>query len=463
MYSLRPLGAALCFALAGASRAFAQDAAPGAPPPLTLSDVLGRAIAQHPLVDAARARVRSAEAARLTARLLANPTVTYQVENAPWPGRTLAGVDREVSTFATLPLEPLFQRWPRVRAVDADVRAARAELDLARRAVSLSAARAFYRVALAQAAVSGSTDVRDRLAELLTYTQTRVKEGVTSEGDLIRVQVELDRAEAELALEAAELARARGELAPYLGPATVMTSGDAPEAAPVRVVVEATGPASGITGAPIELAPRAVYLARARASRPDLLAARARVDAARAQVSYQRSLSVRQVGATFGAKRIGEVNTLIAGLTVPLPIFDQNRGEVQRATAEVTAAQQELAWRERLVFAEVAAAHEAARLLAERRGRFADSLLARAEESRRITLVAYREGAASLLQVLDVSRTLGDVRLTVYRSVIAERETRLELDIISGSELSAGSSPNTTMFLDPSTGSRPSARDGGRP
>jgi len=194
---------------------------------LTLVDVIDKAVAQHPLVDAARARVRSAEGARLTARSLGNPLFTWQVENAPFPGRDApTGTDREVSTFASLPLEPLFQRGPRIRRASEDVRAAEAEVDLARRAVSLDASRAFYRVALAQSTVDGASDVRDRLSELASYTGSRVKEGATSEGDLIRVQVELDRAEASLAMERVELARARGVLAPYLGSMTLASALD---------------------------------------------------------------------------------------------------------------------------------------------------------------------------------------------------------------------------------------------
>jgi cobalt-zinc-cadmium efflux system outer membrane protein len=430
--------------------------------PFTLGDLLDRAVAQHPLVDAARARVRAAEGTRRTARSLGNPIITYQVENAPFPGRDApAGMDREISTFATLPLEPIFQRGPRARRADEDVHAAEAELDLARRAVSLDASRVFYRVALAEAAVAGAMDVRDRLAELATYTEARTREGITSEGDFIRVQVELDRADAALALERVELARARGALAPYLG----VEPANAFPLESIRVAVDTASMSTTTGGARTErlLAPLANYVARANARRPDLVAARARVAAARAEASYQRTLGVRQLGATIGTKRIGSVNTMIAGLSVPLPLFDQNRGEVQRASAERSAVALELAWRERQVAGEVAAAYEAARLLAEQRSRLTGSFIARAEESRRIALAAYREGAVGLLQVIDASRTLADARLAYYRTLFAERESLLELNVVSGSELLGPSPRSSTMTIDPSTDSRPAGRDGARP
>ena len=438
--------------------------------PLTLSMVLQRAVAQHPLVEAARARVAGARGARLTARTFGNPILTYQVENAAFPGRAAPlGVDREVSTFATFPLEAFFQRWPRVRRSDEDVRAAEAELDLARRTVVLNAAQAFYRVALAQAATEGAADVRARLEELAAYTEPRVKEGATSEGDLIRVQVELDRAEAGLALERVELARARGALSPYLGPDAASRG----ELASLHVALDtsttraapfaSTSPlASGDAARNGALAPLAYYVDRAREARPDLLAARARAAAARAETGYQRTLAVRQLGATFGTKSIGGASTMIVGLSVPLPFFDQNRGEVQRASAERFAAEQELAWRERQVASQVAGSYEAVRLLAEQRGRLAGSAIARAEQARGIALAAYREGAATLLQVIDASRTLADVRLAYYRVLFAERESLLELNVVSGNELLGAPSVPSSSSLD-TPADAPSARTGARP
>ena len=461
MTVLRTIGAGAALLLVATCSASAQSGA-GAQigRPLTLDALLGRALAQHPLVDAARARVRSAEGSRLTARSLSNPIVTYQVENAPFPGRVApAGIDREISTFATLPLEPLFQRWPRVRRADEDVRAAQADLDLARRAVFLDASRAFYRLALAQTAVDGATDVRDRLSELAAFTGARTREGATSEGDLIRVQVELDRAEAALALERVELARARGALAPYLSDSvstTLALDG-------IRVVADTTVVMGVAAGTGARLAPLATYASRAAVARPDLVAARSRVAAARAETNYQRTLTLRQLGATFGSKRIGGVNTMIAGLSLPLPLFDQNRGEVQRASAERSALDQELVWRERQVAAEVAASYEAARLLSEQRSRLSTSFIARAEASRRIALTAYREGAVGLLQVIDASRTLADVRLTYYRTLFAERESLLELNIISGSEPLGAPPAASTSSIAPYDTPRPVRRDGGRP
>ena len=427
---------------------------------LELAEVLRRAVEQHPLVEAARARVYSARGNRLTARTLPNPVFTVWAEDVRVPGGNGASpLDRETQTYATLPLEPLFQRWPRVRRAEAEVRAADADVARARQMVALDAARAFYRVAAAQVAADAADEIRARLAELVTYNSARVREGVAAEADLIRTQLELDRVAASVALERVALVRAKSELAPYLvGRPGADTSNAARAAGGLianvpRVAVEDT-----VARSMGELRPLSEFVALARAARPDLAAWRARSDAASAEVTAQRTLTVRQVGATVGTKRRGGATSLLLGLSLPLPLFDQNRGEVQRATGERSAAEQELAWAERQAVAEVEAAYEAAQLLTEQADYLRGTFLARAEESRRIALAAYQEGAVSLLQVLDASRTLGDARLTYYRTIFAQRQSLLELNAAVGA-----SSLYATPILRASTLSRPVRTPGDRP
>jgi outer membrane protein TolC len=63
------------------------------------------------------------------------------------------------------------------------------------------------------------------------------------------------------------------------------------------------------------------------------------------------------------------------------------------------------------------------------------SLLSRAEESRRIALGAYREGAVPLFQVIDAARAWSDARMTYYRTVFAQHQSVLTLIVAAGSDL----------------------------
>ncbi|MEP6916181.1 MAG: TolC family protein, partial [Acidobacteriota bacterium] len=375
------------------------------------------------------ARVTAAEGGRITAGTFPNPVATFWMENVTWPGQRAApGVNRETSTYFTLPLEPLFQRKPRERAADQQVKAAGADVLGERRGVALDTAHAFYRVALAQMALDAADENRQGLEELVFYNRNRVSAGAIAEVDLLRVEVELDRATTNAALARIDLVRSWADLRPFLGAPTA--------AVPLIATTVPAVPRARVPDGPAVIAPMALddLLARARASRPEILAARARVAAADADTAYQRRLLVRQLGATFGFKQMNGDSTMIAGVSVPIPLFDRNRGEIQRATNETLATAKELSWTERRVAAEVQGAYDAAQQLVAQAGTQPRSMVDRAAEAHRITVAAYQEGAASLLQVLDATRTLADSRLTYYRTLLVQRQSAFDLALAAGIE-----------------------------
>jgi outer membrane protein TolC len=157
---------------------------------------------------------------------------------------------------------------------------------------------------------------------------------------------------------------------------------------------------------------------------------------------------VRQLGASFGVKRMAGVTGMVGGISLTVPLFDQNSGAVQRATGERLAADFETRWLERTIATEVEAAYQASERLAAQAGSLQPTFLNRAEESRRIAIGAYQEGATSLLQVLDASRTLNDARVMYARIVAAANESLFELGI------AAGYDPRTAATLGRTTAAR---------
>ncbi|MBI2795292.1 MAG: TolC family protein [Gemmatimonadetes bacterium] len=417
----------------------AAQATPTAPPasgPLTLRQVFDLAASQ-PLLQAARARVRAAGGSRATAGAFGNPVLSYQVENAPLSANTAPSVDREVTTTALLPLEPLYQRGPRVQRADAAVRAAGADVVSTRQRLLVDAARAYHRTGVAQEGAAVARDLLAWLDSLVSYNRARAREGAAAEADLLRAELERDRAEADLAMQEADLARARADLAVYVG--------DEGTRHGARRVTAITAPFTMPVGANQVAVPDSADRLRvihALAVRADVRGARERVTAAEAGVSGERAMLVRQLRATVGT-RSGAGNTyVVAGLSVPLPLFDRNRGEIERASGERDAALLELAATERGVRADVVGAFDAAQVLTARAGSLArpDSsgtvaFLAKADEARRIALGAYREGAIPLIQVLDAARAWGDSHATYVRLIAAQRDSIVALLAALGVDL----------------------------
>ena len=394
---------------------------------VTLLEVLDSVAARHPSLAAANARIRAARGSRSTAGTLGNPILMYDEENAPLPGRAAPPMDRETMVTATLPLEPLYQRWSRVSGANADVRAAEADAQGERQRIGMDATRAFYRMARAQVALEAARDLAAWLDSVVAYNRTRVKEGVAAEADLIRSELERDRANVEATMQEADLARARADVSVFLN--------EEPDAA-FRVAA---------FDAPLAV-PDVSPTSRTGSTRPDIRAARERVAAAGAGVTTERTSLIRQLGLTVGTKRSAGTTSLIAGVSMPFPLFDQNRGAVARAAAERDAAGFELVAQERIGRAEIVGSAEAARLLTERAGVLADEsrgqgYLARADEARRIALGAYREGAVPLIQVIDAARAWGEARLAYYQILYAQHESVVELLVAQGADIAAGIRP----------------------
>ena len=56
---------------------------------------------------------------------------------------------------------------------------------------------------------------------------------------------------------------------------------------------------------------------------------------------------IREPSVMIGTKRMTVGTSMVAGLSLPLPLFDQNRGEIERASAERDVARFQLAGQER--------------------------------------------------------------------------------------------------------------------
>lgn len=162
-------------------------------------------------------------------------------------------------------------------------------------------------------------------------------------------------------------------------------------------------------------------LARAAAaSRPSVAEAAARLEAARAALRLEKAFRIPEPSLTAGYKRTGGLDTAVAGLSFPLPLFDTNATGVARAEAEARAA--EAAWRAASLgaAAEVAATLRAARTFAGRARAAETDLLASAVGARAAARASFREGVSEVLPLVDAERVTAEaVRETLDLAVDA--------------------------------------------
>jgi cobalt-zinc-cadmium efflux system outer membrane protein len=390
-------------------------------PALNVDSVIAMVRRGNPRIGAAIESFRAAQGARRTAGAWTNPKLTYQVENAGFPGQSSpSGLDRETSVFAMLPLEPAYQLRSRAARASAEVRAVAADARSTRREITLQAVATFYSTAFAQVQVAALDDNRAWIDSLVAYTGARVKEGAAAEVDLIRLEVERDRAETDLALARVDLARSHAALASLIGlDDFAIDFPSAVEAATSRSMPELQA-----------------ALAAARKSRPEIAAADARVAAASSGVALERHSVVRELALMAGVKSTAGTRSMMSGVSLSLPLFDQNRGEIQRAEAQRLGAAFDRQAAEREVVADVTATVAAVETLSAQLARMQDGLIRRAEEARRVAEGAYREGATPLTQVLEAARTLAAARQLYYRALFGRDQAVIELNSSLGADQS---------------------------
>ena len=416
--------------MACATSGLAQGAPAASTPTVTLADVF-RLVGSQPEIAAAQARARAAGGSRTTARSLANPMLDYRVEQAS-AARPAPAIEREAMLTATLPLDAFYSWGPRASRAGAEYRAAQSDLAATRQRVLLEAARAYHRVGVAQVGASVSRDLASWLDSLVAYNRARVREGVAAEVDLLRSEVERGRASVNVALMEAELARARADLSQFL-PDVV--------GRPAALVVT-------VPNRPLSLPAESPTMP----VNPELRSARERAAGAASGLTMERLSIIRNVGATIGTKYMGGATALVVGASLPFPLFDQNRGEMARASGERDAAQQDLIAVERRVRGDAAAAQAAAGALTASAAELATptaggapDFLQKADEGRRIALGAYREGAAPLIHLLDAARARGEAHVAFAQLIAAQRDSVFSLLAALGIDLmSTPLSPDST-------------------
>jgi cobalt-zinc-cadmium efflux system outer membrane protein len=156
---------------------------------------------------------------------------------------------------------------------------------------------------------------------------------------------------------------------------------------------------------------RPLLVRRALDNRPDLRAAEADRERARADHRLARANAWWDITPQVEYQRIGPDDTIGFGISFPLRIFDRNQGEIARTQAEITRVD---AFREATALQVLAALdtdREAALIQRERVISLRDVYLPKARQARDTVEYAYRRGGQSLLDFLDAQRSYRETAL----------------------------------------------------
>lgn len=389
---------------------------------LSLAQAQARAQASNPGLRSAERDIEAAEGAVDQGAALPNPTLSYEMEDTNKATRTNTAILSQA-------LELGGKRAARITAAERGRDLAGAQLRV-RQSELKAQVRSSWHEVLAEQAGQGLADEVFKLAQASTKAAARrVQAGSASPLEETRARLEELNAKLAQAQAEASLARARNRLAALWGQTQadfVRVEGTLDE---LPTVPQLEALLSRIEETP------GMRMATHEAARREALA------------GIERSRRYPDLTVSVGLKRDAELgrNQSVFGLSVPLPLFDSNRGNVREAQARSTQAQDDLHGVRANLSSELLQARSrmsASRLEADGLAR---EVIPAAQSALEASTRGYALGKFGFIDLLDAQRSLFQVRSQHLRAWLDTHKAAAEIARLLGDEgeYAIKNNPNT--------------------
>lgn len=403
----------------------------GTPGGLTLDQALERLVRDNLQLRSQAFELPQAQADILTASLRANPILYADAQLVPYGSYSAErpGGPVQYDLNISHPVDATGKRRARMTVAGQAKRVLEAQFQDAVRlqianlyAAHLSVLATRQRLRYAQAGVEG-------LDELLKPLEARVKAGQITPAEYNRVVLQREAAALALRDEEENLQQARRTLATLLN-----ISPDAAESLEVQGTIRDDGPVPP---------PLPELIGLAIANRPDLQAFRLGINRAQADVRLAEANRLNdlyvlyqpytfQDNTPFGNK---SATSWALGVTVPLPVYNRNQGNIQRARINVAQTQTELADLQRRIVTEVQQAEKEYRVTREAVQRIETQLRPAAEQVLRTVRRQYEEGSIGVIEFVTARQEYNQVVKQYLETLIRHRQSMLALNTAIGYRL----------------------------
>jgi cobalt-zinc-cadmium efflux system outer membrane protein len=323
------------------------------------------------------------------------------------------------------------KRTLRVRSAEAALAAARLGRTDAERVVGFQVKSQYVQLVAALFSLEFARSVQAYYEETLDLNRRRYPK-VINEGELARVEVEKLQADQRVTQAEQDYRAQQAALAFLLG---------------VRGVAPAFNVDRGALGFRVPAALRdttpAQLLEQALHARPDLQQAQRTEDAAQASLELARRLRIPSVALSGQYYQMGsgqdaiQPPTATFGISLPLPAFYQQQGEIQRAAAALETQTLQKARLQAQIAADVDTAHAAFVSARTRVERMESGLLERAKKARDITAIQFRAGAIPLMDYLDAERAFVQTNNDYFDALADYWTAVFQIEAATGVEMGA--------------------------
>lgn len=351
--------------------------------PLTLHRAIRLAQDGNPDLAVAKREIEAVEGQLLQARSRPNPELLYALEDT-------RAETRAQSVQLNVPVETGGKYATRIAAAERGRDMAVAGLNARRVEVRAAVVTAFFATLVAQERAALLQESLDLARKATDAVAKRVAAGKVSPVEENKARVAEAGVRVELAQASSGLRNARAGLVALLG-------SEGPRFTRVAGEVEA-----------LPAVPDREEIEQRLAASPTLLRAQLEVAQRRALVEVERSKRVPNVTVSLGVKHSAELqqrDQVLLGVSLPLPVFDSNRGNLLEAMKREDKARDELLATNVRFGSEVFQARERLEAVREEIAVLQQEVLPAAREAYDAASIGFEHGKFSFLEVLDAQRT----------------------------------------------------------
>jgi cobalt-zinc-cadmium efflux system outer membrane protein len=386
---------------------------------LTLAQALALTLQKSPELDGVSWDIRAAEARILQAGLRPNPELMLESEDITGTGSYKRGDQMQNTLQLTQLVELGGKRQARVRISQSEQQLADWDYQIKRIEVLKQTTVAFIDVLTAQSRVDLAEEIVGLAQKVVSITQKQVEVGKISDIEVTRSSVAAAGARVDLEQAKQDLLVARGYLAAQWGavvPDFTSVTGDLERIRPhpeLETLMARLGRNPQLARWTTERERRRAVLASAQAEgRPDV-----------------------RLGA--GPRLIGKGDdvTLVATVSVPLPLFNRNQGRIAETQANLSKVANEQRAAETRAYAQLNEQYQTLVRASEQLRILERDVLPGANTAVTRILEGYNVGRYSQLDVLEARRTLNDARAQRLRVLAGYQKASTDIDALTASPI----------------------------
>lgn len=383
---------------------------------ITIIEAVETALKNNPNLKAFEYEITILEKQKIQAGLIPNPEAEFEMENF-LGGKELSGFK---GTEYTLSAGQLFElggkRSSRINLSDKAINFAQGNYELIKLDVIASVKSTFFLLFQIQKQIEQQRKFVELNEEILKTITERVKAGRTSPAEESKVKVSLTNSRIELNRFERNFSSVQSQLNSLIG-----TSG--------KNLI----PASALFDS-IKIPPTKEEMTGDIEEIPSLKLLQNEVNIREAALELENSFSVPDLTVRGGVRYLNELktNSFVAGVSIPLPFFNNNQGNIQAAEVRLEQMDAIKNTRRLNVLAQLNTAYNNLLSAYNNATQLRESILPESEKAYEITRQGYLQGRFAFIDLLDAQRTLFETQTQLLLEISDYYNSLVEIENITG-------------------------------